>query len=1491
MRWLTTLAEHEAWQPPQEFDGYHIKRLLGAGGMGRVYLAHDPGLARDVAIKFIAAERPDPDALERFLIEARAVARIQHPNVVGIYRIGEAGGRPYVACELVVGKSLAQVAIPMPWRDVLRIAIGLAHGLAAAQGRGILHRDIKPANIMLSETGEVKLVDFGVAKLVDAMPEAGTSGGGGTLQGFATDLPTLPDLPVSSARTPTIDHDLPLLTRAGTVLGTPRYLAPELARGSRATLRSDVFSLGVVLYELCTGVKRSFGLDERTEEWHGMPLAAVRDVATAVPSDLANVIDRCVTVNPDDRFASALEVRDALERVAARSRASAIRVARDDEPPAIGEVIAHRYEVLRIIDEASRSSIYEVLDRELDESVALQLLDRRDAGQRAQLRQQIRFARRLAHPNACRVLDFGLRGERPFVTMELLRGPTLRAVIRDRDTLSFSRKIDLVAQVAAALSAAHALGVTQGDLRPERVIVEPQRAVVVGFGASEGSVADDVRACAALGFELLARAPVPAAATPVLPAGSAPASARVALDAVFARALGAGYETVAELAEALAFAARGATEAAAVSPPQATEVNPRPELTRTRVATAVVFETRTFDDTAELDALERIVTELGGTIASARDGNLVALFGATRSAGHDVVRAACAAHALVQRVRSGAAGLHTGRLEVGGGRAEDDAIAQARQLASAAGPGEVIASPATARHLLGRFSTEPVPGGHRVQPDMLDRAGSFDLPPLEGRAEELAQIERIVHDAFEERSPRLVAIVGAPGAGKTRLRLELARRLAEQRDVEWLIACASPLGSGVPFGLLRDASVEWFDAAQAAAAGGQPAALGAARRWLEVRASLRPIVIALDDLQWADDASRELLAKLRRELDQVPVAILVFARAEPDLPTLPEQPDLAITLAPLARAAAREIVRRLAPAASAETIDDVVRRAGGNPFFLEELAHHAAESPSDELPATIELATLARLEQLAPAERRLLLAASVAGRDLDRAMLDAALAHEAMTSDEVDHALAALGRRQILELTDRIAFHHVLIRDVAYTQLDPATRSRIHLALAAQLEERAAWTNRDPAVLLALAQHRDAAGDRRGARAAYRAAGEIAVKLAAFREANLALSRAEALGEGEQDATLLELCGDALLPVDSAGAIVRYESAMDLATAPLARARLCFKLGSAASNLADNVNAIGHFGRGLEILGPLDALDRHDPPTRLVAARLLAMHGFVVGYEIGDHRIGLHYAERAVALFESVGDLLELAGGLGRLAACYLRAGRWEDRLRANLRTLQIVETLGDLDRQAGAHINLGVNYQVLGRLDTALEHTRRGLELCIRCGRANVRALAHNNLGAILCDAGEDAQARLELAEALARGARAGYTRFLPETFTTLAILDLRAGDLAAAEDHCRRALDHARTATSLHSEGIAARVLAGVLARIGGRVAEVTEQLAAAHARLEGDDYERARTWALESKLAARAGHTERAAELRERASAVFSRLGAALDLDKLDDLADVR
>ena len=175
---LPALRSHaDGWTPPEAFDEYRLVSLIGRGTTGRVYLARDTLLERPVAVKFVRAL--GPHALARFLVEARAAARVQHPNVVTLYRVGQLENHPYLISEFVRGTSLDRLERPLPWERVLALGRDLARGLGAAHRRGVLHRDIKPANAILTETGEVKLLDFGLAKLLDAdLPwtEAGAGG-------------------------------------------------------------------------------------------------------------------------------------------------------------------------------------------------------------------------------------------------------------------------------------------------------------------------------------------------------------------------------------------------------------------------------------------------------------------------------------------------------------------------------------------------------------------------------------------------------------------------------------------------------------------------------------------------------------------------------------------------------------------------------------------------------------------------------------------------------------------------------------------------------------------------------------------------------------------------------------------------------------------------------------------------------------------------------------------------------------------------------------------------------------------------------------------------------------------------------------------------------------------------------------------------------------------------------------------------------------------
>lgn len=279
--------------PPSHFDGFTVERPLGRGGMGHVYLGRDTELDRLVALKFVAAREGSATARERFRREARAIARLSHPNVVNIYRIGEVADQPYIAYELVPGRSLDRTVLPLPWPIALRIAVGIARGLEAVHRAGIFHRDLKPANVVLSDAGDVKLIDFGLASLAaDAEPDSKEA-----------PSPTAPTM------------ESALLTRPGSILGTPAYIAPEQWCGEAASTRSDVYAFGVTLLELLTGnlphARLPFDEIRRFVLLREFPL--IRTTRPDVPESFASAIDRCLRRDPAERFASGAELRAVLE--------------------------------------------------------------------------------------------------------------------------------------------------------------------------------------------------------------------------------------------------------------------------------------------------------------------------------------------------------------------------------------------------------------------------------------------------------------------------------------------------------------------------------------------------------------------------------------------------------------------------------------------------------------------------------------------------------------------------------------------------------------------------------------------------------------------------------------------------------------------------------------------------------------------------------------------------------------------------------------------------------------------------------------------------------------------------------------------------------------------------------------------------------------------------------------------------------------------------
>src|SRR5438105_56219 len=279
--------------PATRLGPYEIISQLGAGGMGEVYRANDLRLGREIALKVLPPEMSaSAERLARFEREARAVAGLNHPNIVTLFSVEDDGGTRFLTMELVDGQGLDHVIAPggLPIPRVIELGIGLADALSAAHEKGVVHRDLKPANVVLTKDGRVKVLDFGLAKL--AAPDSN------------------PELSQAATVAAPLSSD-------GQAVGTVPYMAPEQVRGESVDSRTDLFALGVVLYELASG-KRPFAGKSNADISSAIlrdspqPLASMRG---DLPADLERIVGRCLEKNPRERMQSSLDVGNELRRL------------------------------------------------------------------------------------------------------------------------------------------------------------------------------------------------------------------------------------------------------------------------------------------------------------------------------------------------------------------------------------------------------------------------------------------------------------------------------------------------------------------------------------------------------------------------------------------------------------------------------------------------------------------------------------------------------------------------------------------------------------------------------------------------------------------------------------------------------------------------------------------------------------------------------------------------------------------------------------------------------------------------------------------------------------------------------------------------------------------------------------------------------------------------------------------------------------------------
>src|SRR5882724_9694824 len=287
--------------PDTSLSHYRIVSRIGAGSMGEVYLAQDTRLDRKVAVKILPADlAANRDRMQRFVREAKSAAALNHPNIGHIYEIGESNGVNFIAMEFIDGHTFGDVIqSKTDLRKLVRYLQHVAEGLAKAHAAGIVHRDLKPDNIMVTRDGHVKILDFGIAKLIEAK----------TLSSASSEIDTA---------------IIPQYSQPGTVLGTVGYMSPEQARGRTNDIdrRSDIFSFGCILFEAVTGHKAFAGedaVDTLNKIIRGSP-PPITDLRSDAPIHLQRIVRRCLEKDPEDRYQTtrdvAIELRELRRELA-----------------------------------------------------------------------------------------------------------------------------------------------------------------------------------------------------------------------------------------------------------------------------------------------------------------------------------------------------------------------------------------------------------------------------------------------------------------------------------------------------------------------------------------------------------------------------------------------------------------------------------------------------------------------------------------------------------------------------------------------------------------------------------------------------------------------------------------------------------------------------------------------------------------------------------------------------------------------------------------------------------------------------------------------------------------------------------------------------------------------------------------------------------------------------------------------------------------------
>jgi serine/threonine protein kinase/tetratricopeptide (TPR) repeat protein len=1393
---------------------YEIRSLLGRGGMGEVYLALDTQLERTVALKVLPADvASDRQRMRRFVQEAKAASSLNHQNILTIYEFGQADATYFIATEFVDGVTLRQhiTRAQITLNEVLDIGLQIAAALAAAHRAGIAHRDIKPENIMVRHDGFIKVLDFGLAKL--------------------TEPPATAFHPEGSAQTI-------IKTEAGVLIGTVNYMSPEQARGLKVDTRTDIWSLGVVLYEMVAGhapFKGETGGDLIVLILTSEP-APLSRTSPAAPVELERIVTKALTKDRDARY----------------------------------QIIE---DLIRDLKDLKRRLKF---DTELDRST-LQIVPAGDVAVSAHQKKPATTPPESATQ------------QRKQVTVLYAN---LFGLMAMTDTLDAEEVGDMMNALWQRLDTAI---INYGGLIDKRM-----GTAVMALWGVEATQEDDPE-----------------------------------------RAIRAALAMQAEVKEFLA-----------------TNLRDYPD-------SGVSFEA---GGQESFPPLMRIGINTGPALLGAvgLKGEFTAM-GATVNLAHSLEQASPDGGILISH----------------------DTYRHTRGIFDVRALGTTS--------IKGRAEPVKVYVVERAKPRAF-RLGMRGVEGVEtrmiGRKAELERLMEALQTVLEDRKPQVVTVFGDAGIGKSRLLFEFRKNVDLLPDrVRVFHGRASEAMRGLPYSLVRDVLSFRFEIQDsdsvavardkleqgmlASSGVGEEAkvhvhfighligldfstsphlagilddakqirdrAFHSATQFFSAVSRDAPVVLYLEDLQWADDGSLDFVDYIARSCGSAPILILCFAR-----PLLLERrpvwgegqaEHMRLSLQPLSKRESRQLldeILRRAESIPRELHELVVSRAEGNPFYTEELIKmlidqkvilpgadewrvDASQLSEARVPSTLTGVLQARLDGLSSWEKAVLQRASVVGRDfwdsaVEQVGDESAEPTPVKVSGDVRSALEALRRKELIyrreasafEGTSEYTFKHALLRDVTYESVLKSERRKYHHEVAEWLIERSG--ERVNGYAGSIAEHYEHASEMERAAGWYGRAGrqareaytpETAVnyyrKALAFLPAAIGDDRQRA-SQRAQSVEWYEGLGEALwMQARYAEALEAYtamrsvaESAEDI----VAQARAWNGLALVQGNQGDN-HAMLESAKSAERLAQTGG---DSPPAITELASALIRQSWAL-HRLGDAAAMMTLARQAFMLSTKLGEdaRREQARSLQSLGVAHQMLGHFDLAYNYIEQALALFRELGDRRLVANMLNSLGETARLRGDYGFAFSRYQEALTIAREIGNRAEQIAYLGNLGAVRIELRDYRAAETDLRQAIKMAGAVGYFG-LSENYRFLAEALLEQGEASKSLEAAQQALVLGQETENQEHIGGAWRALGLVAARAPGSISigERAYDARACFAEslrvfIEMDaEAERARSLREWARYEWEQGDRERGRALWQQAREIFTRLSMRLEVERMANLS---